>query len=124
MPPQIQGESAPRPAHVDLALLMQVPYRGGMGVDMPGDQRDVAIIGAGVAGLAAARRLAAAGLRVRILEARGRIGGRIHTLHDPGWPIPIEIGAEFVHGDPGETWSIIRAAKLAAYAIEENHWLA
>ncbi|HMC90001.1 MAG TPA: FAD-dependent oxidoreductase, partial [Gemmataceae bacterium] len=91
---------------------------------MTNDIADVAVIGAGAAGLAAARRLSAAGLRVTILEARGRVGGRIHTLHDPGWPIPIEIGAEFVHGDPAETWSIIRAAKLVAYAIAENHWLA
>jgi phytoene dehydrogenase-like protein len=41
---------------------------------------DVVIIGAGVAGLAAGRRLTEAGVRVTVLEARNRIGGRIHTL--------------------------------------------
>src|SRR5947209_4714369 len=56
---------------------------------------DVIILGAGVAGLAAARRVAAAGRRVLILEARDRVGGRIHTLRPPGWPGPVEAGAEF-----------------------------
>ena len=48
---------------------------------------DVIVIGAGLAGLAAARRLEAAGLRCLILEREGRIGGRLHTLRDlPGAP--------------------------------------
>jgi monoamine oxidase len=42
---------------------------------------DVVIIGAGIAGLAAGRLLASAGRRVAILEARDRVGGRIHTHH-------------------------------------------
>jgi monoamine oxidase len=79
----------------------------------------VIIIGAGAAGLAAARKLSVAGLRLLIVEARPRAGGRIDTLHDPGWPAPIERGAEFIHGQPTETWDIIRAAGLAAYDIAE-----
>src|SRR2546423_14638360 len=59
---------------------------------------DVAIVGAGVAGLAAMRVLIDAGLRVCVLEARDRIGGRIYTLHDDRVPHAIELGAEFVHG--------------------------
>ena len=49
-------------------------------------------------------RLAVAGRRVVVLEARDRVGGRIHTLHDPEVPHPIELGPEFVHGHP-ESWS-------------------
>jgi monoamine oxidase len=61
---------------------------------------DVVVIGAGVAGLEAARRLLQARLRVVVVEARPRVGGRIDTLRLPGWPAPVEAGAEFVHGRP------------------------
>ena len=44
---------------------------------------DVAIIGAGVSGLAAASELHQRGLDIAVLEARDRVGGRIHTVHDP-----------------------------------------
>src|SRR5207253_484623 len=53
---------------------------------------------AGVAGLAAARRLKRAGHGVIVLEARDRIGGRVHTVRPEGWPLSIEAGAEFMHG--------------------------
>lgn len=78
-------------------------------------QCDVGIVGAGVAGLAAAAALTRAGKQVRCLEASGRVGGRILTVHDPLSPAPIELGAEFVHGRPEETWSIIRDGGLTAF---------
>ena len=87
------------------------------------DQRpDVIIIGAGAAGLAAARKLCGAGHHVLILEARDRIGGRIHTIHPSGWPLPIELGAEFIHGMPPQTWEIVHAAALSAYDVSDTHW--
>ena len=61
---------------------------------------DVIVIGAGIAGLAATQRLAAAGMNVLVLEARERLGGRIFTQHHNGYPV--ELGAEFVHGRPPE----------------------
>src|SRR6266852_5781832 len=61
---------------------------------------DVLVIGAGVAGLAAARALHLAGRSVLVLEARDRIGGRVHTVRIAGWPVPLEAGAEFIHGKP------------------------
>jgi monoamine oxidase len=73
---------------------------------------DVVVIGAGVAGLAAARRLRGAGLRVCIIEARDRIGGRVDTRHESGWPFPLEAGAEFVHGRPPALIRLARAAGL------------
>jgi monoamine oxidase len=83
---------------------------------------DVLIIGAGAAGLAAARVLSAANLRVTILEARDRIGGRIHTLHDPDSPLPIELGAEFIHGRPRETLEIVERARLKLVEAPSRHW--
>jgi Flavin containing amine oxidoreductase len=68
-----------------------------------------------VAGLAATGILKRAGHDVVCLEATDRIGGRILTVHDPLAPIAVELGAEFVHGRPPETWELIRAANLTSY---------
>ena len=81
-------------------------------------QPDVLIIGAGIAGLAAAGRLSQAGMRVLLLEARDRVGGRVLTLHPAGFETAIELGAEFVHGRPHETFDLIKGADLRAVKIE------
>ena len=57
---------------------------------------DVAIIGAGAAGIAAARTLEGAGLSTLILEARDRIGGRAHTII-VGGNIPFDLGCGWLH---------------------------
>jgi|GEM_PF-210007 len=75
---------------------------------------DVVIIGAGVAGLSAAALLTRAGKSVQCLEATNRIGGRIFTVTDPMSPLPIELGAEFVHGRPPEIWRWIRHSSFIA----------
>jgi monoamine oxidase len=76
----------------------------------------VLVIGAGMAGLTAARNLAEAGRQVLVLEARDRVGGRIRTLRDEGEII--ELGAEFVHGRPAELWQLIDEAGLETYALD------
>ena len=90
---------------------------------MPFDRKraDVLVLGAGAAGLAAARDLSQAGLRVIVVEARPRIGGRILTRHDPRSPVPLELGAEFVHGEAPETLSSARAAGLAVVELPDRH---
>ena len=74
---------------------------------------DVIVLGAGMSGLAAGRALAQAGLRVLLLEAKDRVGGRIHTVRT-GAGI-IELGAEFVHGRPPELLKLIEEAGLELY---------
>jgi monoamine oxidase len=83
---------------------------------------DTVVIGAGAAGLAAGRALATAGQRVAIVEARDRIGGRIFTRRAavPGARemSPIELGAEFIHGLPAETWALIEEGGLETYELQ------
>ena len=66
-------------------------------IDVADAKEVVAVLGAGVAGLAAARELHDAGYSVVIFEARDRIGGRVATVRADTWPIPIELGASWVH---------------------------
>ena len=82
------------------------------------------MIGAGAAGLAAALHLSRAGRRVLVLEARTRTGGRIHTRHERDWPIPVELGAEFLHGEAAAAREVAGAAGLAVLDLEERHLLA
>ncbi|HTX33672.1 MAG TPA: NAD(P)/FAD-dependent oxidoreductase [Bryobacteraceae bacterium] len=85
----------------------------------------VIVIGAGAAGLTAARALSRSGVAVQILEARQRIGGRIHTLNDPLSPVPVELGAEFIHGKPPEIFDEVASGRLAVLEVEaEAHWAA
>ncbi|MFG2344713.1 flavin monoamine oxidase family protein [Streptomyces phaeochromogenes] len=72
---------------------------------------DVVVIGAGIAGLSAARALADAGKRVTVVEARDRIGGRLWT-HPDAMSIPIELGAQFIHGRNASTWELARRLGL------------
>jgi monoamine oxidase len=81
---------------------------------------DVVVLGAGIAGLTAARRLAASGQRVHVVEARNRVGGRILT-RNRGEEI-VELGAEFVHGKPPVLWRVIEEAGLETYELNGRHF--
>lgn len=61
---------------------------------------DVAVVGAGIAGIAAAGALTGAGLRCVVLEARDRVGGRIWTS-DTWADLPVDLGASWIHGTEG-----------------------
>ena len=85
------------------------------------DAADIIVLGAGMAGLTAARQLAEAGKRVLIVEARDRVGGRILTHHEPASNAPeesIELGAEFIHGKPPELWQLIVEAGLETWELD------
>jgi monoamine oxidase len=69
------------------------------------------VIGAGMAGLSAARVIDDAGHDVTVIEAKDRLGGRTFTNSDIA-PFPVEFGAEFIHGDKVITWELIKRAEL------------
>lgn len=82
-------------------------------------RKRVIVIGAGFAGLAAARELATAGHEVTVLEARDRIGGRIHT--STVWPnLPVDLGASWIHGLKGNPATEL--ARQAGVAITETRY--
>lgn len=81
---------------------------------------DVVVIGAGAAGLAALAELHRGGVEAQCIEARDRIGGRILTLRDPLSPIPIELGAEFIHGRSPEIWNLLKLSSLPSYDCKEQ----
>jgi monoamine oxidase len=82
---------------------------------------DVLVVGAGAAGLAAARDLSQAGRRVTVLEGRDRWGGRVLTRREAAWPVPVELGAEFIHGQAEDTMEAARAAGLLVETLPDRH---
>jgi monoamine oxidase len=84
------------------------------------DRCDFAVVGAGAAGLAAAKELSRAGASVLVLEARPRIGGRVWTRRPPG-RLPVELGAEFVHGRNSALFAEAAAAGLPIVRIPDAH---
>ena len=82
----------------------------------------IIIIGAGAAGLMAARELVKAGNKVTILEARDRIGGRIWPIPENKFGYPAQGGAEFVHGEARVTKSLLKDAGLTYIPMEGEMW--
>jgi monoamine oxidase len=83
---------------------------------------EILIIGAGAAGLMAAYELANTGKKVIILEAQDRIGGRIYTLNEKPGSKPVELGAEFVHGDLPVTLDLLNEAGIKYNSASASMW--
>jgi len=86
-----------------------------------GEQRQVVVLGAGLAGLAAAEALVRAGMDVLVLEARHRPGGRVHTLRDPfDDGLYAEAGAVFVPDQHAHTLRWVHELGLALQPVAEG----
>jgi monoamine oxidase len=83
---------------------------------------DLIIIGAGAAGLMAANELAKTGKNITVLEAKNRIGGRIHTINHPQFSMPVEMGAEFEHGNLELTHKLVKEAGTELYKVVGKIW--
>jgi monoamine oxidase len=83
--------------------------------------KDIIIIGAGASGLKAAHTLAKHHKSVIVLEARSRMGGRIHTLTEP-FSFPVDLGAEFIHGDLPMTHHLLREAGIDTLTMKGQAW--
>ena len=84
---------------------------------------DVLIIGAGAAGLAAAHALSRSGRHCTIVEARNRVGGRVFTGPHGIAAVPLELGAEFIHGRSEVTFDWLRAAGDVAIDTARERWM-
>lgn len=83
---------------------------------------DVLIIGAGAAGLMAARQLGKEGKKVMLIDARPYTGGRIITFHKPGFSVPVEAGAEFIHGKQYYTLQLLKEFGIKYHKVNGEIW--
>ncbi len=86
------------------------------------ERSDVVVVGAGVSGLAAARAFSNQGLKVIVIEARNRIGGRVWTDFVDGWPL--DLGASWIYGVTGNPITkLARDFRLDVMPTNyNNHW--
>lgn len=87
------------------------------------NEPEIIVVGAGMAGLMGAWELAKKGKKVSILEARGRVGGRVWQLEE-GFGFPVQAGAEFVHGKAPIIKELITEAGLTLIPMEVEIWQA
>lgn len=88
------------------------------------DDFDVVVIGAGAAGLAAAAHLCRHRKSVGILEARERVGGRIYSIRPRGNAFPLELGAEFIHGESEAVFEQLRLSGHVAVDAAQSRFRA
>ncbi|MEM6502073.1 MAG: FAD-dependent oxidoreductase [Cyanobacteria bacterium P01_C01_bin.89] len=86
------------------------------------DYENIGIVGAGIAGIVAAHALSQAGRNVQVIEARDRIGGRIHTDYSSG--VACDLGASWLHGPIGNPLTEITDAAGMRKVVTNDSWVA
>jgi monoamine oxidase len=82
----------------------------------------IAVIGAGLAGATVAARLAAADMQVTVFEARDRIGGRVHSVVDDSWPMPVQLGAWLFGEGDDDLRERMEAWEIGAVDLTPEQW--
>jgi monoamine oxidase len=84
------------------------------------DEADVVVVGAGAAGLAAARRLVERrpDLKMIVLEAAARPGGRALTIDAPAIGAPLDLGCGWLHGAPTNPWTAV--AQVLGFRLDRT----
>lgn len=82
-----------------------------------GDEFDIVVVGAGAAGIAAGKRLAAAKVNALVLEARDRLGGRAWTV-PTAIGLPVDLGCEWLHSADINPWSDV--ATTLGFALDKT----
>ena len=85
-------------------------------------EHEVIIVGAGAAGLAAASALGRQRSDVLVIEARDRTGGRVYTQRGTDSSLPIELGADFIHGRAPETFRLVGEGGVDVYEFNGEDW--
>lgn len=83
---------------------------------------DVIIVGAGASGLIAALETVQTGKTVAIIEAKEQVGGRVHTILDDRFDLPVELGAEFIHGNLKLTAMLLKKGSINYYKLTGTIW--
>lgn len=119
-PPQAGGEGITRRrAIAALAAGATVPLIGyHPPVRATAPALDVAIIGGGLAGMVALKRLRASGVRAHLFEARGRMGGRVFTARNG--PVPADDGGQFINADHADVIALSRDYGLEL--LDRTEW--